>query len=206
MVRIKICGLTDLDAANAAIQAGADAIGFVFTKSKREISPERARTIISALPPYVTTVGVFVDEDLDRLNEITNYCRLDAVQLHGAESPDYCTKTIRSAIKAIKVREANDLAAIDDYKQVVQGILLDTYVQGATGGTGHPFPWEYASIAHEKAAIILAGGLHVNNVEEAIRKVHPYAVDVSSGVETNGVKDSFKMREFINRVRCCNQN
>ncbi|GIN92708.1 phosphoribosylanthranilate isomerase [Siminovitchia terrae] len=201
MVRIKFCGLTDKHSAKTAVEAGADAIGFVFAASKREVTPEQAKEIIESLPPYVSTVGVFVDETLDRINEIAEYCQLDMLQLHGSETPEYCHHIKRPAVKAIKVRKASDLDQAAAYKQVVRGLLLDAYVEGASGGTGHTFPWEYAAKARGMDPIVLAGGLRADNVEEAIIKISPFAVDVSSGIESDGVKDPRKMIEFVQRVR-----
>ncbi|GIQ68038.1 phosphoribosylanthranilate isomerase [Xylanibacillus composti] len=203
MIRVKICGLTDWTMTRAAVDAGADAVGFVFAEGRRQVSPEQVRTIVEQLPPYVTTVGVFVNEGLARLNEIAAYCRLDLLQLHGTESPDYCAQAARPVIKTIAVRGPQDVEAIDTYLSCTRGILLDAYVEGASGGTGRTFSWEYAVHAAKRAPIILAGGLHPGNVEEAIRQIRPYAVDVSSGVETAGVKDPQRIQAFIERVRLC---
>ncbi|WP_222429805.1 phosphoribosylanthranilate isomerase [Paenibacillus agilis] len=206
IVRVKICGLTTIEAALAAVDAGADSIGFVFTSSKREMTPENAKRIIQLLPPYVTTTGVFVNEELHIVNDIAAYCHLDLVQLHGQESPQYCEQVIRPVVKTISIRSEDDLSQIDAYthENNVRAILLDTHVDGATGGTGQPFPWKFAVGASEKRAIILAGGLHVGNVARAIEQVRPYAVDVSSGVETEGVKDRYKMRKFVQEVHSAN--
>ncbi|MFC0562540.1 phosphoribosylanthranilate isomerase [Halalkalibacter alkalisediminis] len=201
MVRIKFCGLTDKYSAMAAVEAGADSIGCVFAASKRKVTPEQAKEIIESLPPYVSTVGVFVDETLDRINEIAEYCQLDLLQLHGSETPEYCRQIKRPVVKTIKVRKASDLDQAAAYKQVVRGFLLDAYVEGASGGTGHTFPWEHVAKAQGMSPIILAGGLRADNVKEAIFKTRPYAVDVSSGIETDGFKDPRKMIEFVQRVR-----
>lgn len=201
MVQIKLCGFTEMEAAKAAVEAGTDAIGFVFTNSKRRVSPEKAREIIASIDPFVTTVGVFVNEELKLINEIAEYSRLDLLQLHGSESPEYCRRVIRPVIKTIKVCKASDLDMINKYKNVTRGILLDSHVPGVSGGTGKSFPWEYVTGIQEKHPIILAGGLTVDNVEEAILKVRPAAVDVSSGVETDGVKDPQKIFEFVRRVQ-----
>lgn len=201
MVRIKFCGITDIYSANAAVKAGADAIGFVFSKSKREVTPEQAVNIIKELPPYLKTIGVFVDEDLDQLNKIVNFCKIDVVQLHGSESVEYCRGVEHPVVKSFKIRNANDLAGVNEYSDVVSGILLDTYVEGASGGTGETFPWEYVASIQDSSKLIIAGGLHVGNIEEAIATSRPYAVDVSSGIEHEGVKDIRKMCDFVNRVR-----
>lgn len=206
MVRVKICGITDQASAWAAVEAGADAIGFVFTMSKREIAPDAAKAIIQSLPPYVTTVGVFVDEPLHRLNDLANYCRLDLIQLHGDESPVYCEHVDRPVVKTIKVKEASDLQLISAYKHVTRALLLDAYVAGEAGGTGHKLPWHLAVRAHEQGTIILAGGLDARNVEEAILATRPFAVDVSSGVETDGRKDQHKMLAFVQQARAASRH
>ncbi|NPC91333.1 phosphoribosylanthranilate isomerase [Bacillus sp. WMMC1349] len=203
MVRIKFCGITNLQSAKSAIEAGADAIGFVFTNSKREVTPEQAKHIISQLPPFVTAVGVFVDERLELVNEIANFCQLDFIQLHGSESSEYCRLVERPVVKSIKVRNAGDLEDMHVYAEAVRGILFDSHVHGKSGGTGKSFPWEHIVSIQDKSKVILAGGLNVDNIEEAILKTRPYAVDVSSGIETNNVKDPLKMHEFVNRVRNC---
>jgi phosphoribosylanthranilate isomerase len=201
MTRIKICGLTDKETAWAAVESGVDAIGFVFTPSKRKVTPDRAREIIRSMPPYVSITGVFVDTDLAVLNDTAEYCRLDLVQLHGEESPEYCAGSVRPVVKTLKIRSAADLEAMQAYRHAVRAFLLDSYVPGSFGGTGQTFPWEYAEAVQGRAPIILAGGLHAGNVMEAIRRTKPYGVDVSSGVETDGVKDPVKMFEFVQAVR-----
>lgn len=201
MVKIKICGLRTLKDAMAAVEAGADALGFVFAKSKRQITPKEARDIIGQLPPLVTTVGVFVNEEAARVREIAQFCRLDRVQLHGEESPDYCRDLNLNVIKAFAVKDAASLKNISLYREVTRGFLLDTYVTGAAGGTGKTFSWPLAQQAAPFGPVILAGGLTPENVAQAIAEAEPYAVDVSSGVETDGVKDAGKMKQFVEAVR-----
>ncbi|MFP7736734.1 phosphoribosylanthranilate isomerase [Priestia aryabhattai] len=203
MVRIKFCGIKDIRSAKVSVEAGADAIGFVFANSKRKVTPEQAKDIIDKLPPYVTTVGVFVNEKVDDLNKISRYCKLDLVQLHGGEDIQYCKNVERPIVKAIGVRNISDLEKVYEYDRYVSGILLDAYAEGTFGGTGHTFPWEYISTIRNKSKLIIAGGLHIDNVEKAILQTNPYAVDVSSGIEHKGIKDASKMYEFVSRVRNC---
>jgi phosphoribosylanthranilate isomerase len=201
MVRVKICGITSVEDALQAVQAGADALGFVFyERSPRNLDPLRAAKIISNLPPFVQTVGLFVNADAGFVNDTADRCRLDLVQLHGDEPPEYCEQVRRRVIKAFRVRDASSLAPVRDYR--VAGILLDAYSPGAFGGTGLSFNWELAGIAKKFGPVILAGGLAPDNVREAVERVAPYAVDVSSGVELSpGKKDPEKVREFIKRAK-----
>lgn len=199
MARVKICGITGADIALGAVEAGADALGFVFAESRRRLTPEAAREIIRKLPPFVTTVGVFVNEDLATVCRIADYCGLDLVQLHGSESPEYCREVNRPVLKAIRVAGAGDLEQMARYQ--VRGFLLDTFIPGQPGGTGQTFPWHLAREAGKYGNIIVAGGLNPDNVHQALTEAEPYGVDVSSGVETDGVKDLAKIREFISRVR-----
>jgi phosphoribosylanthranilate isomerase len=201
MVRVKICGITSLDDALVAVDAGADALGFVFYgKSPRYITPQSASRIIMALPPFVQTVGLFVNSESGIVNELADSCGLDLVQLHGDEPPDYCNLIERRVIKALRVRGRDSLEIIGSYK--VSGILLDAYSPDAYGGTGKSFNWDIAREVADRFWIILAGGLTPDNVGEAVKSVRPYAVDVSSGVESApGIKDSDKIREFIFRAK-----
>ncbi len=202
MLKVKICGITNIEDAFAAIECGADAIGFVFyPKSPRSVTPEIAKSIISSLPPFVTTVGVFVDEDKGYLKKIVSHTGLDIVQLHGSESPEYCNLN-KKVIKAIRIKELADLELLNQY-EAASAFLLDSYSPGAIGGTGHIFNWEIAVEAKKLGRIILAGGLNPDNIEEAVKLVQPYGVDVASGVEggTKGKKDLEKLRLFIERVR-----
>ncbi len=201
-VRIKICGITNKEDALAAAHLGADALGFIFAPSPRKISAERAREIIKALPPFIKTVGVFVDEDPERVSSIVAMCGLDVLQLHGSESIDYCSSFDRRVIKAVRLRSRDDLENLSKYVNVVDALLLDTYVPNKLGGTGITFDWKLAVEARRYGRIILAGGLNPENVAAAISMVKPYAVDASSGLEQSpGVKDHEKMAQFIARVR-----
>ena len=198
MVRVKICGITNVKDARLAARLGADALGFNFYKeSPRYIQPERASAIIAALPPFVAAVGIFVNEEPERINEIAGLCRLDAAQLSGDESPAQADR-VRGVrrIKGIQVREERDIARCRRYR--VDAYLLDAYVEGLHGGTGETFNWELAREAHEFGPVILAGGLTPENVDEAVRIARPYAVDTASGVEQRpGIKDRDLMADFI---------
>lgn len=197
MVKVKICGITTPDDARMAVESGADALGFVFyDKSPRNINPAVAAQIIATLPPFIQTVGLFVNEETERINWTADYCGLDVVQLHGDESPEDCLEVNRRVIKAFRIKDIVSIEPIRKYQ--VSGILLDTWSPDAFGGTGKSFNWEMAAAAGNYGRIILAGGLSPENVAEAIRAVKPYAVDVSSGVEsTPGKKDAAKVKEFI---------
>ena len=201
-VRIKICGITRSEDALAAADLGTDAIGFVFAPSPRRVSPDKAREIVMALPPLVQTVGVFVDEDPEKVLSIAALCRLDMLQFHGKESPDYCRRFGQRVIKAMRVHGPDSLKGCSEYAGGVDAFLLDTYVRGQQGGTGRTFDWDLALDAKRFGRIILAGGLNPDNVTAAIAAVNPYAVDTSSGLEQEpGIKDHEKMARFIQIVR-----
>lgn len=197
---MKICGITDLETALYAVEQGADALGFVFAESKRRISVEKAKEIIANLPNEVIKVGVFVNEDRDTVQKIIKETDITAVQLHGDESPDYCKLFSVDVIKALSLSSKGDLDQIYDYE--TEFILLDSATGKYRGGNGIPFNWNLLSnFKSGKRKLILAGGLHLENVSEAIDRTRPYMVDVSSGVETDGKKDLVKIRSFINRVK-----
>ncbi|HEB76138.1 MAG TPA: phosphoribosylanthranilate isomerase [Nitrospirae bacterium] len=199
-VRVKICGITRGEDALAAVESGADALGFVFySGSPRHIRLEAARDIIRELPPFVTTVGVFVDEVPSTISEIVEAAGIDVVQLHGGEPEEVCRLWPR-VIKAFRVRELTDLDAVARYR--VSAYLLDTYSPDMPGGTGQVFNWDIALEAKRFGPVVLAGGLTPENVDRAVRWVRPYGVDVSSGVEREkGVKDEEKVRLFIERAK-----
>jgi phosphoribosylanthranilate isomerase len=203
-VRSKICGITRIEDALAAIDAGADAIGFVFyAKSPRAVNVQQARAIIAALPPFVTTVGLFVNASRCELGEILDAVPLDLLQFHGDETPADCEGYHRPYIKALRVKAGDDIAALCKVFTGASGILLDTYVEGVPGGTGEAFDWSLVPQGLSKP-IILAGGLTAANVAQAIARVHPYAVDVSGGVEQGkGIKDHAKIRAFMQAVHSC---
>jgi phosphoribosylanthranilate isomerase len=197
--KIKICGITNPADAQLAVELGADALGFIFyPKSPRHINVPAAADICNALPPFVARVGVFVNELEYEIEKALAECLLTALQFHGDEPPGFCQKFAAKSIKAIRVRDEESLRAAAEYD--VDALLLDTYTDNARGGTGKTFDWSLALKAKETLAppIILSGGLTTVNVQEAIRKVRPYAVDVSSGVEREpGKKDPEKLRRFI---------
>jgi phosphoribosylanthranilate isomerase len=200
MVRVKICGIKRLEDAVAAVDAGADAIGLNFWRpGRRYIAPETARVIARVLPPFVARVGVFADEDPETIRKIAALCALDALQLHGSESPEFCRQFDRPVIKSVKIRGPESVEGLARYD--VAAFLLDAHVPGEMGGTGQRFDWSLAVRAKEAGPVILSGGLTPENVEAAIRAATPYAVDVASGVETGGQKDPAKIRAFVARVR-----
>ena len=201
-VRSKICGITRIEDALAAAEAGADAIGFVFyAKSPRAVDVRQARAIIAELPPFVTTVGLFVNASRCELNEILEVVPLDLLQFHGDETPQDCEGYHRPWIKALRVRPGDDLEAACQRYAGARGILLDTYVPGVPGGTGEAFDWSLVPARLGKP-IILAGGLSADNVGQAIAQVKPYAVDVSGGVEqAKGIKDAAKIEAFMKAVK-----
>ncbi|MCK4905078.1 phosphoribosylanthranilate isomerase [bacterium] len=198
--KIKICGITNLEDALLASSLGVDALGFVFTKSKRRITAVDASQIIDELPQSVLKIGVFVNEEEQRVREILQVCRLNMIQFHGDESPEYILKFREEVIKSFRIKNGNSLKNIPKYKTIAY--LLDAYSQEGYGGTGETFNWDLAVKAKKFGRIILAGGLTPDNVVEAIKKVQPYGVDVSSGVESYpGKKDPKKLEEFVKRVR-----
>lgn len=196
-MRVKICGITNIEDAQTAIEFSADALGFVFAKSPRQITREHARNIVKDLPPFVSPVGVFVDEPINKLKEICVFCNIHIVQLHGNEDPLYLHNLGGyKIIKVFRVREDDDLKPLSIYKP--HAFLLDSFVKGVMGGTGVPFRWEIARQAHKYGTIILSGDLTPENVKEAICIVRPYAVDVSSGVEMSpGKKDKLLIKHFL---------
>ncbi len=201
MGRVKICGITNIEDAVAAAEYGADAIGFVFQpKSPRAITPETAKNIVSSLPPFITTIGVFVNESKQEIERIIRYVGLNIVQLHGNEPPDACQLN-KKVIKAIRVKDLTDLEPLKRYN--VSAFLLDTYSPHTMGGTGQIFNWDIAVEAKKFGRIILAGGLNHENIEEAIKWVLPYGIDVATGVESNkkGEKDHKKLKLFIEKAR-----
>ena len=201
-VRAKICGITRAEDAKAAVHYGADAIGFVFWKgSSRYITAARAREIIAELPPFVTAVGVYVNPDAEWVEETSAVARLGLLQFHGNEDPDFCSQFFLPYIKAVRVRAGLDLLQYAARYSGARGLLMDTYVEGQPGGTGNAFDWDLIP-RNLPLPIILSGGLHPENVMEAIRRAQPWGVDVSSGVETaKGIKNAQKIAAFIRGVR-----
>ncbi|MCR8720334.1 phosphoribosylanthranilate isomerase [Pseudomonas syringae USA007] len=200
-VRSKICGITRIEDALAAAEAGADAIGLVFyPKSPRAVTVLQARAIIAALPPFITTVGLFVNASRCELNETLDAVALDMLQFHGDETPEECDGYHRPYIKALRVKAGDDIAQACRTYRNARGVLLDTYVEGVPGGTGETFDWALIPDDLDKP-VILAGGLTSANVAQAIAQVRPYAVDVSGGVEkSKGIKDREKILAFMSAV------
>jgi len=196
VIQFKLCGITNIDDARAAAKNGASAIGFIFYKrSPRYIEPEAARLIATQLNGAVKTVGVFVNEPIDQVNDIAQRVNLDFVQLHGGESPEYCEKIDRAVIKSFRIGDGYDLFQINDYP--VDAVLLDTFVKGSAGGTGETFQWNDFDYDAINKPLILAGGLTPDNVSQGILSVHPDAIDISSGVEVApGKKDAAKIEQL----------
>ncbi|MBL1277560.1 MAG: phosphoribosylanthranilate isomerase [Ectothiorhodospiraceae bacterium] len=200
--RIKMCGITRPQDAKDAAELGVDAIGLVFyDPSPRHVSIEQACAVIDALPPFVTTVGLFVNASVDEIRAVLDSVKLDLLQFHGDESPEFCADFDRPWVKAIRMKDGVDLQAETSQFKASSGLLLDAYHPALPGGTGESFEWERVPSALE-LPVILAGGLSADNVGEAIRTVQPYAVDVSGGIEAEkGIKDWGKMADFVAAVR-----
>jgi phosphoribosylanthranilate isomerase len=206
MVRVKICGITNRRDALMAVDLGANALGFVFAPSPRQISPEAVRVVAEALPPFVQTVGVFVNEDLPVIRKIMDFCGLNLIQLHGNESPEFCRELMPQTIKAFRLKNGSSLVPIRRYTGQVKAIVLDAYQKGIKGGTGRVFDWNLGVRAGELGIpIILSGGLTPSNIQSAISAVKPYAVDVSSGIEERpGKKSPLLMKQLIEKIRGTN--
>jgi len=199
--RVKICGITQSDDARFCAEHGADAIGLVFyDQSPRAVDIDSARKILSDLPAFVTSVGLFVNPSVQQVKEILNNLALDCLQFHGDEDATFCSQFGRPYIKAIRMQAGVDVLATVQSHPGAQGFLLDAYVEDIAGGTGQSFDWARVPTSGRQP-FILAGGLHAENVANAIRIVRPYAVDVSGGVEkSKGVKDTGKIQQFIEEV------
>lgn len=200
--RIKICGFTRPDDARQAAALGVDAIGLVFyAPSPRAVDIACAQAIVEALPPFVSTVGLFVDESAEQVRRVMEQVPLGLLQFHGDESPDYCAQFGRPWLKAIRMREGVGLAREAERHRGAAGLLLDAYRPGTPGGTGESFEWSRVP-RNLNLPIVLAGGLTPANVGEAIAAVHPFAVDLSGGVESaKGIKDVVKMAALVAAVR-----
>jgi len=204
MTRVKVCGITRPEDAEAADRAGADAVGLIFAPSPRRIDLRQATAIERVLSPWIVRVGVFVDAGLAAMDRAIAAARLDVLQLHGSETPEFVRKVREEfglrIVKSVRVGDGLDLVRLDEYE--VDAFLFDTYVPGRAGGTGKTFDWDLAVPWARSVRLILAGGLTPENVGEAVRRVRPYGVDVVSGVEREpGVKDHTKMQRFIANVR-----
>jgi phosphoribosylanthranilate isomerase len=204
-MKVKICGITDVETAKRACEYGADAIGFVFAESKRKITPEQAKEIIGEIPAHVFKVGVFVNESVEVIQKIAEECRLTHVQLHGDEDNHHIRRLNIPSIKAVGVVLEKDIERAKKYE--TDYLLFDSPKEKFHGGNGKTFSWEL--LAHMpndlREKTILAGGLNIINIEEAIRTVQPYMVDVSSGVETEGKKDIEKIKQFIIKAKECSK-
>jgi phosphoribosylanthranilate isomerase len=216
---VKICGLQTMKTVVAAAEGGADALGFLFAPSRRQLTPDRAQSLIAGVPASVAKVGVFVDETAEAINAIASYCGLTHVQLHGSEPAALLDAIQVPVIKAFRIKSPEDLAQLPDYRKAA-GILLDPYVPGQHGGTGQTLDWTLVRWAGEtlrkagvalagpdepltpgRPKLILAGGLTPENIDEAIRQAQPGGVDVSSGVEVGGAKDVNKIYDFLDMVK-----
>jgi phosphoribosylanthranilate isomerase len=199
--RVKICGLTRPGDALAAAELGADALGLVFyPTSPRAVTVEQAAAVAAVLPPFVTMVGLFVNEEPDAVRDVLTRVRIDLLQFHGDEGPDYCAEFGKPYIKAVRMQDATDLTREVRRYAAAQALLLDAFDASARGGTGQAFDWGRARVP-EGGRIVLAGGLTPDNVRQGLETVRPCAVDVSSGVESaKGIKDREKMAAFLNEV------
>ncbi|MEK7301541.1 MAG: phosphoribosylanthranilate isomerase [Pseudomonadota bacterium] len=201
-VRVKVCGITRSEDATIAVQLGVDAIGFVFwRKSARYINPLMACQIAAHIPPFVCTVGVYVDPEFDWVEETAKVAKLNLLQFHGDETPEFCNQFSQPYIKAIRVKQDTDLLQCAERYNTAKGLLLDTYTTDMPGGTGHVFDWSLIP-QHLPMPLILSGGLNSSNVAMAIQQIQPWAVDVSSGVEVSkGIKDEKKIFAFMQGVK-----
>jgi len=204
-IKVKICGITNAADAAAAVEAGADALGFVFyAKSPRCVEAPLVKRLVAGLPPFVLPVGVFVNEDAKRVCDLMDECGLALAQLHGDETAAYCESVGRPVLKAFRLRGPSSLLSLAEFKgrAGVRGFVVDAFSEAAYGGTGETTDWALAADVAKHAPVLLAGGLTAENVGEAIRKVGPYGVDVSSGVEARpGKKDHVKVQAFIRAAR-----
>ncbi len=199
-IKVKICGLMDSETALKAAEYGADAIGLVFAESKRKVTPEKAKDIVSVLPAEVLKIGVFVNETKEEIERIASIAGLTHIQLHGEEPASFCQSLSFPVVKAISFEGNEALSEITQFP--TDYILLDGPKGKYRGGNGIVFDWQQVNTSYlEGKKVILAGGLHLENVEEAIQIINPYMVDVSSGVETNGIKDLTKIKAFIEKVK-----
>lgn len=203
MVKIKICGITQKEQAQTIAKMGVDALGFIlYPPSPRYVSPEAIKTMITGLPPFTTTVGVFVDEDFETVVQSMRTTGLHVAQLHGKESPEYCRKLSEAGIqwlKAFRIREKKDLERLKGYP--THHFLLDAWSDKGHGGTGDTFDWSFAKEACKSAEIILAGGVTADNIKQAVQEVSPYGIDLSSGVEISpGIKSIEKIKVLLQQI------
>jgi len=205
MVKIKMCGITNVDDARVAVEAGADALGFVmYRKSPRFVEPAVVKAIVAGLPPFMLPVGVFVNEEPARVRTLMDECGLALAQLHGDETAPYCQDLGRPVLKALRLKDRGTFLALAEFsgRANVRGFLIDAFSDQAYGGTGQTVDWGLAQEVAQSMPVVLAGGLTPVNVAEAIARVRPYGVDVSSGVELSpGKKDHRKVKAFIHAAR-----
>ena len=202
MVKVKVCGITSFEDADIVLSKGVEILGFIFAPSERRITPERARETISRLPPFVQTVGVFVNEAPQVVKEIREYCGLDLVQLHGDESPEICRELMPFVIKALRLKDVSSLQNVASYRGCARAVLFDTYAKDKRGGTGRTFDWDLAVQGKKFGLpVILSGGLTPRNIREAISTVKPFAVDMNSGVEKSpGKKCPVLVQELMENI------
>ena len=202
MVRVKVCGITSLEDAAMVHSNGVKILGFIFAPSERRITPEKARDIISRLPPSVQTVGVFVNENPKVVRDIREYCGLDLVQLHGDESPEMCRELMPFVIKAFRLKDASILKNVDFFRGRIRAVLFDAYSKEKRGGTGKTFDWDLAVRGKDFGLpVILSGGLGPRNIQDAITTVRPFAVDLNSGVEKSpGKKCPVLIRKLMENI------
>lgn len=199
MTKIKICGLTRLDDVIWANELLPDYVGFIFAESRRRIDEKKANEIARKLDPKIKKIGVFVNSTMDYIDSVLSDCMIDIIQLHGEESPSFCSRSSLPVWKAFRIKTRDSLNDIKNYN--VKAILLDGYHPNAYGGVGVSFPWNWANeIDTNDTSIVIAGGIDADNVVSVIKKLKPFAVDVSSSVETNGIKDRRKIKNFLRRV------
>ena len=200
-IRIKFCGITRIEDAEAAVEAGVDALGFVLTRrSRRHVEPAAAARIVRSLPPFISTVALFMDDDPDWIDEAIDNLNPDLLQFHGDESAEDCERHACPYLKAVPMGSISDVPGYAAAYAGATGLLLDANAIGEVGGSGHTFDW--ARVPDLSKPVILAGGLNAMNVGRAIRLTRPYGVDVSSGIEVSpGIKDARKMRDFVAAVR-----
>ena len=205
MVKIKMCGITNVDDARVVVEAGADALGFVmYRKSPRFVEPAVVKAIVAGLPPFMLPVGVFVNEEPARVRTLMDECGLALAQLHGDETAPYCQDLGRPVLKALRLKDRGTFLALAEFsgRANVRGFLIDAFSDQAYGGTGQTVDWGLAQEVAQSMPVVLAGGLTPVNVAEAIARVRPYGVDVSSGVELSpGKKDHRKVKAFIHAAR-----
>ncbi|UUV18663.1 phosphoribosylanthranilate isomerase [Fusobacteria bacterium ZRK30] len=203
MTKIKICGLRRVEDIEMVNKNLPDYVGFVFAESRRKVTEEKVKELIDRLDKRIKTVGVFVDEKSENVEKIARYCGLDILQFHGEETAEYCDqfKSRYEIWKAFSVRDRGIKNRISEYKNYTDVCLLDAYDKGVRGGNGKVFNWNLIEGINEKYKIALAGGITSKNILEAVKKVDPYIIDLSSGVETDGFKDEEKIKEIIKKIR-----